>query len=119
MATLINTMLLIVILAAIVLSVLLSQVFARSFAGPVQSLSAFAEEIGGGNLAPQAFSFRDVEFDTLAGSMNRMASELQEAKQKQETFFQKPTAVPSRRAATAARCLRRGSRRNRCNIYKR
>lgn len=84
----INTMLLIVILAAIVLSILLSRLFARSFAAPVQSLSAFAEEIGGGNIAPREFSFRDVEFDTLAGSMNRMAGELREAKQKQETFFQ-------------------------------
>ena len=84
----INLMLLIVILAAIVLSILLSRVFARSFAEPVQSLSAFAEDIGGGDLTPREFRFRDVELDTLAGSMNRMASVLQEAKQTQVTFFQ-------------------------------
>lgn len=84
----INGMLLIVIFAAIVLSIFLSRHFARSFAGPVQQLSAFAEEIGGGNLAPQEFQFRDRELDALAGSMNRMAAELREAKQKQETFFQ-------------------------------
>ncbi len=84
----INGMLMIVICAAIVLSILLSRHFARSFAGPVQSLSAFAEEIGGGNLTPREFRFRDMELDALAGSMNRMATELQEAKQKQETFFQ-------------------------------
>ncbi len=84
----INLMLLIVICAAIVLSTLLSRYFARSFAGPVQRLSAFAEEIGGGDLNPREFRFRDVELDALAVSMNRMASELQGAKQKQETFFQ-------------------------------
>ena len=84
----INLVLLIVICAAIVLSGLLSRYFARSFAGPVQRLSAFAEEIGGGDLTPREFRFRDVELDALAGSMNRMASELREAKQKQETFFQ-------------------------------
>ena len=84
----INLMLLAVICTAVVLSILLSGYFARSFAEPVQRLSSFAGEIGGGNLAPQEFQFRDVEFDTLAGSMNRMAAELQEAKQKQETFFQ-------------------------------
>jgi len=84
----INLMLLIVILAAIILSILLSRHFARSFAEPVQSLSSFAEEIGAGNLAPHEFRFRDVEFDTLADSMNHMANELQSAKQKQETFFQ-------------------------------
>ena len=84
----INAMLLIVIFAAIVLSVFLSRAFARSFAEPVQRLSAFAEEIGGGDLAPREFQFRDVELDALAGSMNRMAGELRQAKQKQETFFQ-------------------------------
>ena len=84
----INLMLLLVILAAIPVSILLSRRFARSFAEPVQSLSEFAGEIGGGNLAPREFRFRDVEFDSLADSMNRMASELREAKQKQETFFQ-------------------------------
>ncbi len=84
----INRMLLIVICAAIILSVFLSRYFARSFAEPVQSLSAFAERIGGGDLSPREFRFRDVEFDALAASMNRMASELGEAKQKQETFFQ-------------------------------
>ncbi len=84
----VNLMLLMVICAAIVLSILLSRHFALSFAGPVQRLSAFAEEIGGGDLTPREFRFRDVELDALAASMNRMASELQGAKQKQETFFQ-------------------------------
>ena len=84
----INLVLLFVILAAIALSILLSRYFARSFSEPVQSLSAFAEEIGGGNLSPRELTFRDVEFDALADSMNRMAGELRETKQKQETFFQ-------------------------------
>ena len=84
----INLMLLAVILAAILVSVLLSRRFARSFAEPVRSLSDFAGEIGSGNLEPRELDFRDVEFDALAGSMNRMASDLRESRQKQEVFFQ-------------------------------
>ena len=84
----INLVLLCVILAAVLLSVLLSRYFARSFSEPVRTLSAFAEEIGAGNLSPRELTFRDVEFDALADSMNRMAGDLREAKQKQETFFQ-------------------------------
>ena len=84
----INIMLLAVIFAAILFSVLLSRRFARSFAAPVRSLSDFAAEIGGGNLEPRDLRFRDVEFDALAGSMNRMASDLRDAQRKQEVFFQ-------------------------------
>lgn len=84
----INLVLLIVILAAVLLSVFLSRRFSRSFARPVQNLSDFAAQIGGGNLQTREMDFHDVEFDRLAASMNRMAAELQEAKQKQETFFQ-------------------------------
>ena len=84
----INVILLLVILAAVLLSVLLSRRFARSLAEPVQSLSDFAAHIGSGDLTERTFAFRDEEFDALAGSMNRMAAELNEAKQKQETFFQ-------------------------------
>ena len=84
----INMVLLLVILAAILISVLLSRRFARSFAEPVQKLSDFAGEIGGGNLEPQALDFRDLEFDELAVSMNKMAADLWDARQKQEVFFQ-------------------------------
>ena len=84
----INVVLLAVILAASLISVLLSRRFARSFAEPVRSLSDFAGEIGSGNLEPRELDFRDVEFDVLAGSMNRMASDLRESRQKQEIFFQ-------------------------------
>ena len=84
----VNLMLLIVIAAAIFLSVLLSRRFAKAFAAPVQRLSAFASQIGRGDLEPHQFDFRDMEFDELGSSMNRMAKELSETKQKQETFFQ-------------------------------
>ena len=84
----VNLVLIIVIAAAILLSVLLSRRFAKTFAAPVQRLSAFASQIGSGNLEPQEFNFRDMEFDELGNSMNRMAKELSETKQKQETFFQ-------------------------------
>ena len=84
----VNIILLLVILAAIVLSVLLSRRFARELTSPVQALSDFAREIGSGSLETRALSFPDVEFDTLAESMNHMVSELRDAKHKQETFFQ-------------------------------
>ncbi len=84
----VNLMLLIVIAAALFLSVLLSRRFAKAFAAPVQRLSAFASQIGRGDLEPHQFDFRDMEFDELGSSMNRMAKELSETKQKQETFFQ-------------------------------
>jgi signal transduction histidine kinase len=86
--TRINRVLLVIILVAILISVILSRHFAKSFAAPVQELSAFACEIGEGNLIPKEFAFRDIEFAGLADSMNHMASELQAAKQKQETLFQ-------------------------------
>ena len=84
----VNLILLIVIGAAILISVLLSRRFAKSFAKPVQTLSGFASEIGGGTLEPRELSFQDAEFQQLADSMNGMVRELNEAKQKQETFFQ-------------------------------
>ena len=84
----INMVLFGIILAVIVLSIILSRQFAKSFVEPVQELSAFAGQIGAGNLTPQEFHFRDIEFETLAGSMNRMAAELEESKRKQEVFFQ-------------------------------
>ncbi len=86
--TRINTGLFIIILVMILLSVVLSRHFAKDFSRPVLELSAFARDIGGGDLSPREFQFRDIEFDALADAMNRMASELNEAKQKQETFFQ-------------------------------
>ncbi len=84
----INAVLLVIILAAVLLSVVLSRIFARSFAQPVQELSAFAREIGGGSFERRDLRFRDVELGQLAESMNGMAAELQEARRKQETFFQ-------------------------------
>ncbi len=84
----INLMLLIVILAAVILSVFLSRIFAGTIAKPVQMLSGFAHEIGRGDLRQQEFSFHDIEFDDLAVSMNGMVSDLNEARQKQEIFFQ-------------------------------
>ena len=84
----INRILLVIILAAIILSLFLSRWFARSFAGPVQSLTSFAEEIGKGNLSRKEAEFRDLEFDALLESMNHMASDLDQAKKKQDIFFQ-------------------------------
>ncbi len=84
----VNVVLLGVILSAWALSVLLSRWIARSFAEPIQDLSAFAGEIGRGDFQRRAFRFHDEEFSRLAEAMNRMAEELQKANRKQETFFQ-------------------------------
>ena len=85
---LVNRVLFGIVLAAGALSVILSRRLARSFSEPVRALSAFAEEIGAGNLEERELSFRDVEFRQLADAMNRMARELSREKRKQETFFQ-------------------------------
>lgn len=84
----VNTVLALIVLAAILLSALLSRRFARALSEPVQSLSDFASGIGGGELETRELRFQDVEFNQLADSMNRMVTELREARQKQETFFQ-------------------------------
>ena len=83
-----NLTLLGIIFAAIVFSLFLSGWISRSFAEPIQNLSAFAEEIGRGDFRRREFQFRDAEFIRLAESMNRMADELRDANRKQETFFQ-------------------------------
>lgn len=88
LASRVNTILFVVIIAAILLCFILSRLFARSLAKPVQSLSEFAREIGGGNLEPREMSFREMELSGLADSMNIMAKELKESKSKQEVFFQ-------------------------------
>lgn len=84
----VNLILLIVVLAAVAVSALLSRRIANSFAEPVQTLSAFAAEIGGGRLEQRELDFRDVELRQLGDSMNGMVAQLRDAKQKQETFFQ-------------------------------
>ena len=84
----VNIILLVVILTAVGISVLLSRRFAKSFSQPVQELSDFAADVGGGKLERRDLDFRDQELRQLADSMNRMVQELDQAKQKQETFFQ-------------------------------
>lgn len=88
LTTRVNTVLIIVILAAILLSILLSRHFAKSLAEPVQSLSDFARDIGGGDLSPRELDFKEIELSGLADSMNRMARELDASKRRQELFFQ-------------------------------
>ena len=84
----VNLILLIVILAAVGICILLSRRFARSFSQPVQKLSDFAADIGGGSLQQRELDYRDQELRQLAESMNQMVGELDQAKTKQESFFQ-------------------------------
>ena len=84
----INIILLVVILTAVLISVVLSRRFAKSFSQPVQELSDFAADVGGGKLEERKLDFRDQVLRQLGDSMNGMVRELNNAKQKQETFFQ-------------------------------
>ena len=84
----VNVVLIIVILAAILFSILLSRHFARSLSKPVQELSDFARDIGRGDLTPRDMNYKEAELSGLADSMNRMARSLDEEKRRQETFFQ-------------------------------
>lgn len=88
LASRMNIILISVIVAAIILCVVLSRLFARSLAKPVQSLSEYARDIGEGDLEPREMDFREAEFNGLADSMNRMAAALRESKSRQEVFFQ-------------------------------
>ncbi len=88
LASRMNIILIIVITAAIILCVILSRVFAKQLAKPVQSLSEYAHDIGEGDLEPREMDFKDAEFSGLADSMSRMAAALKESKSKQEVFFQ-------------------------------
>ncbi|MBR3383283.1 MAG: HAMP domain-containing histidine kinase [Clostridia bacterium] len=88
LASRMNIILTAVILAAIILCVILSRVFAKQLAKPVQSLSDYARDIGGGDLEPRNMDFSEEEFSGLADSMNRMAAALKESKSRQEVFFQ-------------------------------
>ena len=88
LASRMNVILIIVIAAAIILCVILSRVFAKQLAKPVQSLSEYAHDIGEGDLEPRELDFKEAEFSGLADSMNRMAAALKESKSRQEVFFQ-------------------------------
>lgn len=88
LASRMNLMLIIVAAAAVILCVILSRLFARSLAKPVQSLSEYARDIGEGDLSPREMNFKEAEFSGLADSMNRMAAALKESKNRQEVFFQ-------------------------------
>ena len=84
----VNLVLIMIILAAIILSILLSRHFAKTLSRPVQELSDFARDIGRGDLSPRELDYKEEELAGLADAMNRMAGELDEEKRRQETFFQ-------------------------------
>ena len=88
LASRMNLILIAVVIAATVLCVILSRVFARSLAAPVQALSDYAHDIGEGDLEPREMDFKEAEFSGLADSMSRMAAALKESKGRQEVFFQ-------------------------------
>ncbi len=85
---LVNLLLIVIVLAAVMFSIILSRTLAHSIAGPARILSDFAREVGSGKLETRELTFRDMEFSQLAESMNQMVRQLSAEKHKQEIFFQ-------------------------------
>lgn len=78
----------VILIGAMAVCLLLSNLIADTVTRPVKQLSDFAEELGKGNFARREFRFRDREFDELAGVMNQAAQKLEEYDKDQKTFFQ-------------------------------
>lgn len=87
-ADIINTILVIVVAIAAVLSFAVAVAIAHSITKPVKLLSYFAERIGTGDFQPNLDSFRDNEIDNLAKAMNQSAGQLASYDREQKTFFQ-------------------------------
>jgi two-component system sensor histidine kinase CssS len=84
----INTILVIVVVIAAVLSFGLAAIIAYSVTKPIRLLSDFAGKIGTGDFRSNAYCFRDKELDALAGEMNKSAAQLANYDSEQKTFFQ-------------------------------
>lgn len=84
----INTILVIVVVIAAVLSFGLAVIIAYSVTKPVRLLADFAGKIGQGDFRSTAYYFRDKELDALAGAMNKSAAQLANYDSEQKMFFQ-------------------------------
>lgn len=84
----INTALIIIMAASLILCLLLASAITRTVTAPIHTLSAFAEEIGKGNFERHESKFRDEEFSELESAMNDSAVKLEQYENEQRTFFQ-------------------------------
>ncbi len=84
----VNTILIIILLFALLLTLATSLVVASSITDSIRKLTEFASKIGAGLYKRQKFSFFDKEFGELANDMNSMAEKIEKSDQDQKTFFQ-------------------------------
>ncbi len=87
-ASLVNTMLLIVMALTSLLALVPAMVIANNISRPVMELSDFATRIGSGDFSPLVGSYQDQELVRLADSMNKAAAQLEAYDADQKLFFQ-------------------------------
>jgi signal transduction histidine kinase len=84
----INTILVLVVVFASLLSFALAAVIANSVTKPIKVLASFADRIGKGDFSTDLNHFKDKELDDLGSVMNKTAVQLSHYDSSQKTFFQ-------------------------------
>lgn len=84
----VNLLLIILMIVAVVVTVAATVILTRRMTRPLADLTAFAKRIGAGDFRPCTEEFSDLEFATLADSMNQAARQLDSYDKDQKTFFQ-------------------------------
>lgn len=87
-ANTINTILIMVVIIAAILSLAVAIVIAYSVTKPVKLLSDFARRIGIGDFHPSTYRLKDKELADLAEAMNKSAEQLSNYDREQKVFFQ-------------------------------
>ncbi|HSQ87627.1 HAMP domain-containing sensor histidine kinase [Romboutsia sp.] len=88
LANQINTLLMLVMFLAGILSIFTAVILSNKIAKPIQELSKFAKNIGQGNFNKFDFDFADKELDELSQIMNKSAEYLDKYDKEQKIFFQ-------------------------------
>jgi len=84
----VNLLLIIIMVAAIVIAAVATVLVTRRLTRPLADLTAFSKRIGAGDFRPCDQTFSDLEFATLADTMNQAARQLDSYDKDQKTFFQ-------------------------------
>lgn len=84
----INTLLMLVMFLAGILSIFTAIILSNKIAKPIQELSKFAKNIGQGNFSKFDFDFADKELNELSQIMNKSAEYLDKYDKEQKIFFQ-------------------------------
>ena len=84
----VNTILVLILFAALLLSLITSMAISNSIIQATKKLTQFASKIGSGKYDQESFDFFDKELETLGADMNQMAEKIGKADKDQKTFFQ-------------------------------